>query len=510
MKRLLILIVGGVFLPFICLAQNGESPISYKGLGIQLSTISSNGDASSSVTSSVASFNGFGSFIDNPAVMALAKGSYYTIGWISQNNSQTDNYLSTSSNSDYLNANFGNLGLVYKIPTKQGSFVIGGGYNLTTNVHYESFLDARNNSNTITDVFKQQESNYSDIAFDAFAVDFKNNTGNELESIFRIGLSENEYRGIDQFANINQNRSGGEISLFLATEFQKNFFAGISLGVHTGSIKYARNFQEVDTNNDYNDGVIPAEGSNPATDIQSIELIDNIDSDFYGFSIRGGAAYKVLPFLNLGASVALPIKINVTEDFFSEVFTEFDDGTNTGSDNFFEGSFDYSVTRPAEYKVGVSLEDIAGFTFSTSVEYINYGQTQVDLTESSISDPVEEANLRDNENLINSQIDSEYLEVINFKGSAVYRLTDMVQLKGGYAFYPSKRSGLNNDRSVYMVGISVPVSENISIDLSGQYNIQNDRSIVYDYTDSSGNLIENTIDHELKVLNILGGVKFHF
>jgi len=96
MKRI-ILLLSGIMLSFTVTAQDGESPVSYKSLAIQMSTLNSNGDASSAATTSVSTFNGYGSFLDNPASMALSKMSFYSIGWLNQSNNQTNNYVGTQN-----------------------------------------------------------------------------------------------------------------------------------------------------------------------------------------------------------------------------------------------------------------------------------------------------------------------------------------------------------------------------------------------------------------------------
>ena len=504
--------MAGLFLSVSLVAQNGESPISYKSLAIQMSTQNSNGDASSVATTSVSSFNGFGSFIDNPAAMALSKGSFYTIGWLNQSNNQSNEYLGNSSSSEFSNTTFGNLGFVYKVPTNQGSFVLGGGYNLISKDSDESFLDASNQLNSITDLFKQPGSDYNGIAFDAFATNFRNDMSDEIESIFRVDDRPSGFRGIDQFADISNRRNIGEISIFVATEIQKNLFIGTSLGFLTGSIDFERSFQEVDTDNLYADDAIPADGGNPATDIFSITLTDDIDTDFYGFTARGGIIFKPISFLNLGASITLPSKIFVSESFFSNIDTELDDFT-AFLDNSFSGEFDYSVTRPAEFKVGGTLENIGGFSISASAEYIDYSSTKVDLTLSSVTDdltPSEIAFLTEDEELTNAAIERDFAAVINFRSHATYSLLNGVKIIAGYSFYPGKDEAFQFDESVYSGGISFPISDQISVDISGQYSTRNDRSIVYEFENNANQLIQNSINKDNERLNVIAGVKFHF
>ena len=511
MKRLVVLLIGLIMSGSV-IAQDGESPITYKSLAVQMSSQNSNGDAFSSSATSVSSFNGFGSFTDNPASMALAKGSFYSIGWFNQSNNQENGYLGNFNSSEFSNTSFGNLGLVYKIPTDRGSFVVGGGYTLVSKDNDEVFIDAFNSSNSITDLFKQSNSDYNDIAFDAYAIDFRNSTSNDIESIFRVDSRPSGFQGIGQFANISNRKTVGEISLFVATEVQKNLFIGGSVGFLSGSIKYDRNFEELDENDLYADGAIPADGTNPATDIYSITLTDDLDTDFYAFSARGGVVYKVLPMLNIGASVALPSRMIITESYFANIDTELDDFTSF-SDNNYSGEFDYAVTKPAEFKVGATMDNVNGLSISVSGEYIDYGSSKVDLTLNSVTNdltPSEIAFLSDDEQLTNDAIAQDYAAVINFRSHVSYTLQNKVSFLAGYSFYPSKSNSFKFDESVYSAGLSFPLTNTISANISGQYSSRSDRSLIYEFENNANQLIQSSVSTEIERLNILAGIKFKF
>ncbi len=514
MKRLILFMIG-IAVSFSLQAQDGESPISYKSLAIQMSTVNTNGDAQSAVLPSVSSFNGFGGFIENPAVMALSEKSFYSIGWLNQSNDKVDGYGGNLSESDYSNTKFANLGLIYKVPTEKGAFVLGGGYNLISKHDDESFIDAFNEINSITDSFADAGSGYEDIAFNAFATDFRNDMSNEIVSIFRVDDRPAGFEGITQIADISNNRNFGEVSLFAATEFQKNLYVGVSLGFLTGSINYDRGFQELDEQNQYSDGVIPASGSNPATDIYSISLTEELDTDFYGFSARGGVVFKLLPFLNVGGSIALPSKLFVTESYFSFIETEFDDGTFTEDSNDFPTSlssdFEYAVIKPAEYRLGATLKDVANFDISVSAEFIDYSSTEVDF-EVNVSDLElsEIALLREDQEATNSSIRSTYNAVINFKAGASYTLDNKAEIFGGYAIYPGKEDQFSFDEEILSAGVTFPVSENITLDLSGQYSKRSDRSVVYETNVNLGNQSQGIISKEFERFNFLAGLKFSF
>jgi|TARA_R110001599_G_scaffold8254_2_gene39945 hypothetical protein len=514
MKRILLFFIG-ISVSVHLHAQDGESPISYQSLAIQMSTINTNGDAQSAVIPSVSSFNGFGSFLDNPAAMALSDKSFYSIGWLNQSNNKEDIYLGNSTNNEYSNTEFANLGLVYKVPTEKGSFVIGGGYNIISVVNDESFIDGFNNSSSITDAFADQGSGYEDIAFNAFATDFRNETSNEIVSILRVDDRPSGFGGISQFADISNTKNTSDISVFTATEFRKNLLVGVSLGFLTGSINYDRSFQELDETNLYSDGAIPASGSNPSTDIHSIELTERLDTEYYGFIARAGFIYEVNPSLNIGASLALPSKLFVTENYFSAIETEFDDGTFTeDSDDFptsLSSEFKYAVTKPAEFKVGATLKDIGNLSISASAEYISYSSTKIDFTiDTGGMEPSEVAILKDDEEAINSIISDTYNDVVNLKIGASYLFSNQAKLFGGYEFHPEKENVFTFEEVVYSAGLSFPLSNNIDLNLSGQYSNRDDRSILYEFFNDSGQVTKSEILKSIERINFHAGLKFSF
>ena len=143
-------------------------------------------------------------------------------------------------------------------------------------------------------------------------------------------------------------------------------------------------------------------------------LHDEIESEILGSSVRTGLVYKIMPSLNLGISYAFPNKYFITEDYYSFIRTTFDD--TSISEDYFEGDFTYEVKRPGQLNFfGLALVNIAGFTFSGSVELIDYRNTEVTLT----SDPdlsFEDISiLRDEENLMAKQINRDYNSVVNVK-----------------------------------------------------------------------------------------------
>lgn len=514
MKRLLfILLMAGVSSAPAVFAQDGQLQTNYSSLAQQLIYSSTNGDANASVLPSVAVDNGIGSYLDNPASMALINMSYFNAGLESGITDQTNAYLGNESIYNDSKVRFGNMGLIYQVPTERGTLVVGGGYTLNNSFNRTNLFSGLNTQSTITDVFKRPESDYYDIAFETYATDWGDVDQTFLESIFRIGFAPGNFPGIYQDGEISQQGSVGEYSVFLSTEFQRNIYAGISLGLEYGTFDYQRNFLESDLDNVYDGDFIEQDGAgNGGTDIDNILLYDEINSEIIGANLIAGVLYKILPNLNIGGSVKIPSKLAITEDYFSEITTNFDDGRSPFFDNF-EGNFSYSVRRPFQWNAGIAIDNYEGFTLSGSVEFIDYSNTEVDLTSRSSDnlDFTQIAALREQENLIREQIQQDYNQVLNLKAGLKYQFISGFEIRGGYAFLPGKSSLTEADRTIFSGGLGVPLTRELYLDITGQYSEWNDRSLLYQYEDPvNGDLMSESISEDFSRINILVGFKYRF
>lgn len=512
MKRLfIILLMAGVLIPAAAHGQDGQNPIRYSTLAQQFSTINTNGDPNASVLPSVAIQNGFGSFLDNPASMGLINMSYFNTGLLSNYAEQSNSYLGNSASFDNSRTQFGNIGLIYSVPTERGSLVVGGGYTLNTQINRTNILNGYNDVSTITDVFKNSSSDYNDIAFEAYAIDYADVEQTTLESIFRIGFAPGEFLGIQQNSEIKQRGSIGEYSIFMATELQRNLFIGAALGVTYGNYSYDRYFLEKDEENLYDGDFIDADqNGDGGTDVADILLQDEFDSEIVGANVRAGLLYKVLPNLNIGASVLLPTRFIVTEEYYSEITTRLDDGRTPFGDSY-SGDFSYSVRRPGQLNLGVALEDLNGFTISTSVELIDYRNTDLNLTRDADLEFRDIALLREQEAVFDSLINADYNLVTNFKAGLKYRSGTGFEIRGGFGLLPGKSSSYSANKIVLSGGLGIPLSRELYLDITTQYTGWNDRSILYEYFDSqSGQERTESIDETISQINLMVGFKYRF
>jgi len=417
--------------------------------------------------------SGFGTFLDNPASIALFENSFGEFGLTYKSVSEDASYLGTNRTFDDSQTKISNVGFVYSFPTTIGSLVVGAGYNQHSAANRALGINARNENSTITDQFKAPGNTYSDIAFNTFAIDYGDEFQDWDESILRVGFDQfGDYLGIRQQGEITERGNGGEYSAFIATEFQPNLMIGASIGILAGNFTYERIFQEVDNFNDYNFAAIDSDGDGqPETDIDTILLSDEVDSRYSGFRGRIGALYKITPNLNVGASYTLPSKISVDENYDAEIRTTFDNGE--GFDDSLEGQFSYSVSYPSRVNLGVAIEDIAGFTVSLSTDYTNYSNVEIDF---------ESSGLFEDELAENELISETFAEVWNFKGGVSYDVNEYASIRAGYGFLPSRFKNGLDDKNLYSAGLGFNLGQGTSIELGALYMRWEEESSVYTYT----------------------------
>ncbi|HCD51763.1 MAG TPA: hypothetical protein DEQ34_04900 [Balneolaceae bacterium] len=504
MQRYSLILLTGVlslFLNAAVIAQDGTDPLKYSSLAQLFSRENTNGDANSGIIPSVAMENGFGSYLDNPASMAMIGTSYFNLGFLSNSTDQKNTFLGNSTYSDFRSGRISNIGILYSVPTVQGSLVVGGGYDMHTNINRTNIVSAFNDQSTITDVFQEPSSDYYDIAFNTYAIDYYDDTSDDLESIFRIGFDPSDYPGIHQDVEVNQRGHIGEFSLFAASEISKNLFAGASLGVTFGSFAYRRNFLESDLANAYNGDFI--EGS----DISYVQLTDEIDTQISGLTARFGLVYKILPFLNVGTSLTLPSRLIITESYYSSIETGLDDNSSPFIDDF-EGDFSYSIRKPGRLNLGIAIDDLNGFSVSGSYELIDYSSTDINLTRDSGIDFVDETTLRGQEAVLDSTIQATYQMVQNIRMGVEYRTIRGVEFRAGLGLFPGKSKIYVADRIQFGGGIGIPLSQDIFLDVSVKYATWNDRSQLYEYYNRSTGVLEEEIsDQTIDQLTILAGIK---
>ena len=114
---------------------------------------------------SASSYQGSGSYIFNPATMALNKNSIFNGGLDIRRVSETVDYRGTSSEPSDQQIGISHFNFTYSFPTSRGSFIIGGGYHQLADFNRTSAANVYNPASSITDEFNKPDNFYNDLAF---------------------------------------------------------------------------------------------------------------------------------------------------------------------------------------------------------------------------------------------------------------------------------------------------------------------------------------------------------
>jgi hypothetical protein len=416
--------------------------------------------------------SGQGSFIDNPASMALHVNSFGEFGLNFRSVDEDAIYLGQNRALDDSQGGVSNFGFLYSFPTERGSMVFGAGYTQHSVYNRAIGFRGRNETSTITDKFKAEGSPYQDIAFNTFATDYGDDFQDWDESIFRIGFEQwGDFLGITQQGEIIQRGSGGEYSMFFATEFQENLMIGASLGLLSGRFNYSRVFQEIDEFNDYDSAIIDSNDDGFGdTDIDNILLDDQLRSRYTGFRARAGLIYRINENLSVGGSYTFPTTIEVDETFDADLSTTFNNGESFADDLATE--FSYKIKYPSVISLGMGLNDVSGFSLSLAADYTDYSNTRVDFLESDFFE---------DELIENDFINDSFRPVWSFRGGAAYQISPEFTLRGGYGYQPSRFLDGDDNKNIFSLGAGFALTRNVQLDLAAQYTAWNEVSSVYDY-----------------------------
>lgn len=469
-----------ILLPFLYLvyslgyAQNSNDALLFSNQAVQFGDQREIINPVTGVMPGMAYAAGFGTFLDNPASVALFDKSFGEFGITYKTINEDATYLGQSRSLDDTQTNLSSAGFIYSFPTRQGSLVIGAGYNQHTAANRALGFNARNENSTITDQFKTPGNTYSDIAFSTFATDYGDEFEDWDESILRTGFDDfGDFLGIRQQGEITQRGYGGEYSAFIATEFQPNLMIGASVGVLAGKFNYDRVFQEVDEFDDYDFQAIDSDDDGePDTDIDTILLSDEINSRYSGLRARVGALYKLTRNIHVGGSYTLPTRLSVDENYDATIRSTFDNGTNF--EDSLEGQFSYNVRYPSRSGLGLSLSDLGGMSVSLSAEYVDYSSVEIEFEE----DDLFEEELDENE-----FISDEFTSVWNLKAGIAYQVNPMVELRAGYGFLPTRFETGIDDRNIFSAGAGFALNRDTFFEIGALYTRWEEDSAVYNYTE---------------------------
>lgn len=432
----------------------------------------------------------YGASLQNPASAALLNSGSLSFDLnVNYLNAESQFLNRSMSESDQVTS-VSNLNVGIKLPTERGSFIFGGGYAKVADFHNYVSGSGYSENSTISDFLASAtDPNIRLIGYNGYATDSAS-TPTGLQSILRY----NPFMGIQQ--NVEQIETGqlGEYYLSFATEFQKDFFVGVSFSFPIGNYAYERTFLERDQDNLY---------TQTPFDVSNLLVSDGIEAQLSGFYYRVGLIYNPADWLQLGASYRSAYTLSVDESYSKRVVTTYDDGFAPSGDfqNNIAGEFDYNIAGPAEYALSIrsQIPNFEALTLYGTLEYINYESVEFEYDEE----------FKIQEYDVNQRLGNQVSSTLNYKLGLNYDF-GTTDISLGYAHLPSNREGVVMDRNFYSGGLNFEVSKALSISLSSQYVHTEDNQLLYEVGEGSAYQNERTISFDTDRLNVLAGIRYNF
>ncbi len=465
-------------------------------------------------SSSAAQLQGFGSFLVNPAVAAKNSSSFISIGLgireVTQESvfplGETADFGQRNTLDDHQTGLL-NFGFSYEVPTVVGSLVVGGGYAQTADYNSAYSINAFNDLTSRTFRFTSDYIGRHGVGYTAFALDSLNG---DLLSIFEFG----GYAGVDQVADIKYRGQSGEYSLFLATEFQKDLFVGVSVGIPVSRSSFSQTFFEYAPLDFYT-----GEAGTGTFNIDQIHFEESVKVDAVGLNARLGFLYSGLPLIDIGASYTTRTRWNIEERLDAFVQSRFqgnqviEDGEviedgNVFSDEF-RGEISYKATTPSRIHIGASTKDLPLVNFSVSTERINYSNIRLRGFD---------VEFRENERFENNYINQNFQNVWNFRAGATVTMFDAVEPRVGWAWMGNPRNYIdNNERHFLSAGLGIGMSQRLGLDFAIQYGFWESTEDLYQspfYYDADGEFVFEPVIEEIEVdmdrFHVTFGITYRF
>ena len=433
----------------------------------------------------IAGLGDYSAFFTNPAGLAHLKSSQFT-GALNFLSATNESFVQRTGfdqlfEDELTDQRLGNLALAYKVPTKQGSLVVGGAFNQTNTFERTLRFSGLNGDGSITDVllpfddeFEVIENNdgsfspgffadLPEIAYLGGAIEFLGENVGTGDGLFYQAV--NPGSTIEQASDVFQEGRMSDVSFGGAVEAARGVMVGASVNFNVGTYRFESLFDEIDINNENTEDlyvVLDGDGELRGFDVVSYE--ERFESDLVGANLRVGVSAEAAENLRVGLVIETPTFYQVDEQFETVVATQFDSGGSlsyggqTGDVGF--GTFEYEVKTPFRFGAGISYE-VSGLRLMGDVELVDWTQLELEADT--------DANFFTD---LNRTIRNDFKAVINSRIGAEYTM-DEFSLRAGFAMQPDpidtpiQTSGgatLDRDKTFFSLGAGYRFSNAMSID----------------------------------------------
>lgn len=508
----------GAMLPSMSLAQTGEDALRFTdrapATGPRMMGMAGVG---------IAGVGDYGALLANPAGLgyigsSVLGGSLNTLSVVDETRYQTAGRTSAGEG-DIRGTHLGNLAYLYKVPTSQGSLVVGAAYNQLNTFDRSVQYAGPNSGSSISDSFLPYSGEFEvvednegfpmpqffhvipELAYNAGAIEFLSENVGTTQPLFYQAVVPGTT--IDQTGDVLEEGRMSELSFGGAWEAAPDVMVGLSGNFSIGTYRFNSFYAEDDTRDENapEDYIVILE-DRELQGFDYLEYEQGFESDLTGFNLRAGVSGEVASGVRVGLVLETPTFYNISEEYFRDLVTGFDQvvgvNQNPVMSSSQEGDFEYSLRTPWRMGGGAAWTQ-GNLLVAGDLEYVDWSQMEFDSDDGTFDD--ENRNIREN-------LDP----VWNTRIGAEYRFAS-VAVRGGLAWQPDPRSfeiqsaGEATDRSKFFLsaGVGFHFADQFIVDLGWMQERFDDEFVPY------GDVAEPPVVEEEVVRNRVSvGVRVRF
>lgn len=417
MRKYLTILTITLLVPFLIEAQDLVDALRYSSYQVQ-GTARSGG-----MGNAFGALGGdFTSVSINPAGLGVYRSGELSITPTFGQTQIEASYLGKTLSDSKYNFSFNNISYVSAIQTRNRSE--SGLVNLNVGIGFNRLKDF--NSNAIVEGDNAGSSFLDNIASNAnignwsdFYEELAWNTDLLLQdenNIYWHDIEESGY-GQSQQKSISRQGSLDEYSIGLGLNFNHKLYFGASVGIIDVYYKESTTLLEWDKNN-------------------NIDYFNEMQFDSYlrtsgtGYNVKLGVIFKPTNEIRLGAAIHTPTFYNLHDIFETSMNSSitYDNGSteNYGTDDPPFSEYDYDLETPLKATLSGAFIIGKKGLISADLEYVDYGNASLRRGGDGYKFVDE-----------NQEIAEAYKPVGNVRLGGEYRISEAVNLRAGYEYYPS-------------------------------------------------------------------------
>jgi len=461
MKKIIFLLGIIVSVTTICYSQNEVDALRY-------SFLNPGGTARS--TAMGGSFGALGAdpsvLYFNPAGMGVYKSSDFSFstGFVITNNYAT--FMDKESSDFDFNFNINNMSYIGTIPINNNngltSINIGFSYNRLNNFNENILIDGDNPYNSLTDWFAarangmhysslyEEDNFYSNLGWESYLIDQNLPDTMSYVSAYHGQYNQNQKQFISRTGN------QGEYNFAISANIMQKIFVGASMGLQSVRYEEVKTLQESDDND-------------LIADFNSFSFKEYLETRGSGINFKVGVLFAPLPWVRLGGSVHTPTFFDLTDNYYTNISSSFQDPNKSHKIDSYYGTFNYEINSPFRANGSIGFIIAKQALINIDYEYVDYSLSRLRSTDYGFFDE-------------NDNIRNEYKPCHNIKLGLEYRFGPLAFRAGG-AYYDSPYS-LNHINSgsnamVYSGGLGLR-SDYMYFDVSYSYISANSTYFMYE------------------------------